>query len=72
MENSNYENNKIERKYSNTWYDWLIKYIPKSITKIVGAFKDKVVSLFNKNTLNKPWQTWDRNETKQTKNTKAI
>ena len=34
----------------NSWYDWLINYIPKPITKIVGGFKDKIVSLFNTNT----------------------
>ena len=33
MENSNNKNKKIEKKYSNTWYDWL----------------NKVVSLFNSN-----------------------
>ena len=34
MENSHNKNKKIEKKYSNTWYDWL----------------NKVVSLFNSNT----------------------
>ena len=43
MENSHYKN-------SNTLYDWLINYIPEPIRKIVGGFKDKVVSLFNTNT----------------------
>ena len=50
MENANYKNKNIEKKYSNTLYDWLINYIPKPIRKIVGGFKDKVVSLFNTNT----------------------
>ena len=34
----------------NTWYDWLIDYIPEPITKSVGGFKDKIVSLFKTNT----------------------
>ena len=42
------------RPIKNTWNDWLINYIPKPTTKIVGTFKDKIVSLFNTNT---PTQT---------------
>ena len=34
----------------NTWYDWLINYIPDPIRKSVGDFKDKIVSLFKTNT----------------------
>ena len=34
----------------NTWYGWLINYIPEPIRKSVGGFKDKIVSLFKKNT----------------------
>ena len=34
----------------NTWYDWLINYIPEPIRKSVGDFKDKIVSLFKTNT----------------------
>ena len=34
----------------NTWYHWLICYIPKPIRKSVGGFKDKIVSLFKTNT----------------------
>ena len=37
------------RPIKNTWYDWLINYIPELIAKIVGGFKDKIVSLFNTN-----------------------
>ena len=33
----------------NTWYDWLINYIPEPIRKIVGGFKDTVISLFKTN-----------------------
>ena len=50
MENLNYKNKNIEKKYLNTWYDWLIDYITEPIRKIIGGFKDKVVSLFNTNT----------------------
>ena len=46
MENSNYKLKNIEKKYSNTWHDWLINYIPEPLTKIVSGFKDKIVSLF--------------------------
>ena len=38
------------RTLKNTWYDWLINYIPEPITKIVGRFKDEIVSLFSTNT----------------------
>ena len=38
------------RSIKNTWYDWLINYIPEPIRKSVGGFKDKIVSLFKTNT----------------------
>ena len=44
------ETKKIE-PIKNTWYDWLINYIPESVTKIVGDSKDKIVSLFKTSTL---------------------
>ena len=31
MENSNYKNKNIATKYLNTWYGWLINYIPEPI-----------------------------------------
>ena len=34
----------------NTWYDWLINYIPELVRKIVGGFKDKSVNFFKTNT----------------------
>ena len=42
------------RASKNTWYDWLINYIPDPIRKSVGCFKDKIGSLFK---TNKPKQT---------------
>ena len=33
------------RPIKNTWYDWLINYIPKPIRKVVGGFMDNTVSL---------------------------
>ena len=33
----------------NTWYDWLVNYIPKPMRKSGGVFKDKIVSLFKIN-----------------------
>ena len=38
------------RPIKNTCYDWLINYIPDTIRKSAGAFKDKIVSLFKINT----------------------
>ena len=35
------------RPIKNTWYAWLINYIPESMRKSVGEFKDKNVN-FNK------------------------
>ena len=37
----------------NTWYDWLINYIPEPITKSVGGFKDKVIEFLRQIHLNK-------------------
>ena len=41
---------KKKRHIKNTWYDWLINYIPEFIQKTVGGFKDKVVSFFKTTT----------------------
>ena len=30
----------------NTWYEWLINYIPELKQKTVGGIKDQIVSLF--------------------------
>ena len=38
--------NKI-RPIKNPWYDWLISYIPRTVIKIIGGFKDKIVSFLN-------------------------
>ena len=38
------------RSIKNTWYDWLISYVPESIRKSVSGFKDKIVSLFKTST----------------------
>ena len=43
------EVNKIS-PIKNSWYDWLINYIPEPIRKSLGGFKDKVISLFKTNT----------------------
>ena len=37
------------RSIKNTWYGWLINYIPEAIRKSVGGFNDKIVSLFKTN-----------------------
>ena len=57
------------RPIENTWYDWLICYIPVPIRKNLGGFKDKFISLFKTNT---PKQTvyGRRKKSKQTKNKK--
>ena len=41
---------EVKRPIKSTWYDWLINYIPEPVRKSVGGFKDKIVSLFKKNT----------------------
>ena len=41
---------KKMRPIKNSWYDWLINYIPEPIAKILGVFKDKILSLFITNT----------------------
>ena len=38
------------RPNKNTWYDWLINYIPEPIRKSVGDFKSKIVSILKTNT----------------------
>ena len=40
---------KKVKPIKNTFYNWLINYIPKSIRKSVGGFEDKIVS-FKTNT----------------------
>ena len=52
------------RPNKNTWYDWLINYITEPIRESVGGFKDKIVSLFNRNT---PKQTVNRRRKKLSK-----
>ena len=39
------EMNKI-KPVKNTWYDWLINYIPQPIRKIVDGYKNKAVIFF--------------------------
>ena len=41
---------KKVRSIKNTWYDWLINYIPEPIRISIGGFKDKVISIFKKTT----------------------
>ena len=38
------------RPIKNTCYNWLMNYTPEPITKIVGGFKDKTLSVFNTKT----------------------
>ena len=38
------------RPLKNTSYDWLINCITESFRKSVGAFKDKIISVFKTNT----------------------
>ena len=55
------------RPVKNTWYDWLINYIPEPKRKSVGGFKDKIVSLFKTNA---PKQTVYGEEAKSKPKTK--
>ena len=41
---------KKSRSIENTWYDWLINYIPDPTRKRIGSFKDKIASLFKTKT----------------------
>ena len=41
---------KKNKTIKNTWYDWLINYIPEPIRKTVGDFKDKIASIFKTKT----------------------
>ena len=45
-----FEKMKKTRPFKNNWCDWLINYIPGSITKTVGGLKGKILSFFNANT----------------------
>ena len=53
------------RSIKNTWYDWLINYIPEPIRKSVGGFKDNFkdgFKVFLRQThLNKPFMGEERN-----------
>ena len=68
MDKSEKKEMKRIRTIKNTWYNWLINYIPQSIRKSVGGFKDKVISLFRTNTPEKT--VYGRKKIKQTKTTK--
>ena len=50
MDNFEQKEMKKIRPIKNTWYDWLINYIPELVRKSVGGFKDKIISLFKTNT----------------------
>ena len=43
-----FEQEKVKkiRPIKNTWYDWLVNYIPELIRKSVGGFKEKTISFF--------------------------
>ena len=49
---SNFEEKELKkiRPIKNSWYDWLINYIPEPIRKGAGGFKNKVISLVKINT----------------------
>ena len=53
MDKSERKEMKKKRLIKNTWYDWLISYIPDLARKTVNGFKDKVVNLFKTNTSKK-------------------
>ena len=45
---------KKRRPIKNTWFDWLVNYVPVPIKKSAGGFKDNIVSLFKTNTPKQP------------------
>ena len=66
MDEHKFEEKEMKKIMSikNTWYDWLINYIPDPVRKNVGGFKDKIVSFFKTNTskhLNKLCKGEERN-----------
>ena len=63
----NYEQKEMKkiRSVKNTWYDWLINYIPEPIRKSLAGFKDKIVSLFKINTPKITNYRRGKNETNQ-------
>ena len=44
------EEMKKIRPIKNTWYDWVINFIPKPIRKSVSVLKGKVLNLYKKKT----------------------
>ena len=46
MDKFEQEEVKKIRPIKNTWYDWLVNYIPELIRKSVGGFKEKTISFF--------------------------
>ena len=52
---------KFKKAIKNTWYDWLIHYIPEPTRKSVGDLKDKTVSYFKKIHLIKSCMGEERN-----------
>ena len=53
MENSNYKNKNIEKKQSNSWYDWLMNYILEPIKKMHLVLKINLQVFLRKAHLNK-------------------
>ena len=43
---------KNNRPIRNTWYDWLINYIPEPIRKFFGGFKEEIVGFLRQKYLN--------------------
>ena len=52
MDRFEHKERKKRRQVKNTWYEWLINYIPEFIRKSVGSFKDKFISFFRQMHLN--------------------
>ena len=53
--------NERIRPIINTWYDWLINYIPEPIRKGTGAFQNKILSFLRQTHLNKQSVEEERN-----------
>ena len=51
-----FEENEIKkiRPNKNSWYDWLMNYLPEPKRKSVGGFRDHVLSIFKTNTTKQP------------------
>ena len=52
--------NEENKGNENTWCDWLNNYIPEPVRKNASCFKDKVISIFNRDTPKQTVNVWEK------------